>query len=76
MGRGAVNGQEEGLVAPEDEDPQDRGRTVAPGMTPLGESGRDPLMVVGAEQRVKQAGQDVVTRGGLEIEAARRVPGG
>ena len=51
MGRGAVNGKEEGLAAPEDEDPPDRGRTVAPGMTPLGESGRDPPMVVGTEQR-------------------------
>ena len=47
-----------------------------PGITPLGEWGCDPPMVVGAVQRVKRAGQDVVTRGGLETEGARRVPGG
>ena len=49
---------------------------MAPGMTPLGESGCDPPMVVGAEQRVKRAGQDVVTRGKLETEGARHVLGG
>ena len=41
---------------------------MAPGMTSLGESSCDPPMVVGAEQRVKRAGQGVVTRGGLETE--------
>ena len=56
VGRGAVYGQQEGFVAPEVEDPPGRGRTVAPGVTSLGESGREPPMVVGAEQRVKRAG--------------------
>ena len=49
VGRGAVYGQQEGLVAPEDEDPRGCGRTMVPGVTPLGELGREPPMVVGAE---------------------------
>ena len=49
---------------------------MAPGMTLLGELGCDPPMVVGTEQRVKWAGQDVVTRGGLETEGEGRVPAG
>ena len=49
---------------------------MAPGMIPLRESGYDPPMVLSAEQRVTWVGQDVVTRGGLETEGARRVPGG
>ena len=56
MDWGALYGQQEGLVAPEDEDCLGCGRIVMPGMTSLGESGREPPMVVGAEQRVKRAG--------------------
>ena len=50
VGRGAIHGQQEGLVAPDDEGSQGSGRTVAPGTTPLGELGREPPMVVGAKE--------------------------
>ena len=49
VGRGAIHGQHEGFVAPEDEDAPGSGRTMSPGVTPLGEPGRQPPMVVGAE---------------------------
>ena len=62
--RGAVHSQQEGLVAPEDEGSLGRVRAVAPGVTPLGEPGREPPLVVGAEERVERAGEDVVARGG------------
>ena len=74
--RGAIHGQEEGLVAPEDEDSPGSGRAVAPDMTPLGEPGREPPMVVGAKERVERAGKDPVARGGQETEGAGRFPGG
>ena len=64
MGRGAVHGQQEGLVAPEDEGTPGSGCAVAPGTAPLGESGCNPQLVVGTEDRVKWAGEDVVPRGG------------
>ena len=37
VGWGAIHGQQEGLVAPQDEGPPGSGRAVAPGMAPLGE---------------------------------------
>ena len=49
VGQGAVYSQQEGLVAPEDEDPPGCGHTAAPGVTSLGEPGCEPPMVVGAE---------------------------
>ena len=64
MGRGAVHSQQEVLVAPEDQGTPGSGRALAPGTAPLGEPGREPTMVVGAEERVKWAGEDVVSRGG------------
>ena len=76
MGPGAIHGQQEGLLAPEDEGSLGSGRTMAPGMTPLGEPGREPPIVGGMEQRVEWARQDVVARVGQEAERARRVPGG
>ena len=74
--RGGIHGKQEGLVAPEDEDSPGSGCAVAPGMAPLGEPGREPLMVVGVKERVEWAGEDVVARGRQEIEGAGRVPGG
>ena len=76
VGRGAIHGQQEGLVAPEHEGSPGSGRAVAPGTTPLGEPGREPPMVVGAKERVEWARKDVVARGGQETEGAGRVPGG
>ena len=64
MDRGAIHSLQEGLVAPEDEGTPGGGRAVAPGTAPLGESSREPPMVVGAEERVKRATKDVVPRGG------------
>ena len=64
VGRGAVHSQHEGLVAPEDEGTPGSGRAVAPSTAPLGGPGCEPPMVVGAEERVKRAGEDVVPRGG------------
>ena len=64
MGRGAVYGQQKGLIAPEDEGTPGIGRAVAPGTAPLGESGCKRSMVVGTKERVKWAGEDVVPRGG------------
>ena len=49
---------------------------MAPRVTPLGESGREPPMVVGAKERVERARQDVVARGRQEAEGVGRVPGG
>ena len=64
VGWGAFYSQHEGLVAPKDEGTPSSGRTVAPGTTPLGELGCKPPMVVGTEERVKRAGEDVVPGGG------------
>ena len=64
VGRGAIYSQQEGLVAPEDEGTPGSGCAVAPGTTPLGEPGCEPPMVVGAEELVKWAGENVVPRGG------------
>ena len=64
VGRGAVYRQQEGLVAPEDEGAPGSGRAVAPGTAPLGESGCKPPMVVGTDEWVEWAGEDVVLRGG------------
>ena len=52
VGRGAIHSQYERLVPPKDEGAPSSGRTVAPGMAPLRESGRKPPMVVGADERV------------------------
>ena len=60
----------------EDEDSPGSGRTVAPGVTPLGEPGRELPMVVGAEERVEWAGENVVARGRQDAEVAGGVPGG
>ena len=49
MGRGAIHGQQEGFVAPEVEGSQGSGHTMAPGVTPLEELGREAPMVVGVE---------------------------
>ena len=49
---------------------------MAPGVTPLGEPGREPPMVVGAEERVRRVGKDVVARGKQKTEGAWRVPWG
>ena len=64
VGRGAVHNRQESLVAPEDEGTPGTGRAMAPGTTPLGEPGCEPPMVVGAEECVEWAGEDVVARGG------------
>ena len=64
VGRGAFHSQQEGFVTPEDEGTPSSGRAVAPGTAPLGESGCKPPMVVGTEERVERAGEDVVPRGG------------
>ena len=56
--RGAVHGQQEGLITPEDEDSPGSGRAVALGMTPLGEPGREPPKVVGAKLQVERARKD------------------
>ena len=42
----------------------------------MGEPGREPPMVVGAEERVERARKDVVAKGRHEREGAVRVPGG
>ena len=76
VGQGAFHSQHEGLVAPKDEGTPSSGRAVAPGTAPLGEPGRKPPMVVGAEERVKRAREDVVPGGGQEAEGTRRVPRG
>ena len=75
VGRGAIHSQHEGLVAPKDEGAPSSGRTMAPGTAPLGEPGRKPPMVVGAEERVKRAREDVVG-GGQDAEGTGRVPRG
>ena len=49
---------------------------MAPGTAPLGEPGRKPPMVVGAEKRVKRAREDVVPGGGHDAEGTGRGPGG
>ena len=76
VGRGAVYSQREGFVTPEDEGTQGCGRAVAPGTAPLGEPGCKPPMVLGAEERVERAGEDVVSRCGQETEGIGRVLGG
>ena len=79
VGRGAIHSQHEWLVAPKDEGAPSTlvlGRTVAPGTAPLGESGRKPPMVVGADERVKRAREDVVPGGGHDAEGTGRVPRG
>ena len=63
------------LGAPEDQDPPGRGCTAAVGIAPLGESGCNPLMVLGADKRVKWARQKVL-RGRLETKGAGLVSGG
>ena len=76
VGRGAIHSQHERLVPPKDKGAPSSGRTVAPGTAPLGESGRKPPMVVGADERVKRAREDVVPGGGHVAEGAGRVPRG
>ena len=76
VGRGAIHGQHERLVAPKDEGAPSSGRTVAPGTAPLGESGRKPPMVVGEDERVKRAREDVAPGGGHDAEGTGRVPRG
>ena len=49
---------------------------MAPGVTPLGEPRGEPPMVVGAEERVERAGEDVVAGGRQEAQRAGRIPGG
>ena len=56
VGRGAIYRHQERFVAPEDEDSPGSGRAMAPGVPPPGEPGREPPMVVGAEERVEWAG--------------------
>ena len=76
VGRGAIHGQQEGLIAPKDEGSLGSGRAVVPGTTPLGEPGHEPPMVVGAKERVEGARKDVVARGRRETVGAGRVPWG
>ena len=64
VGRAAVYSQQEGLVASQEEGTPSSGRAVAPGTAPMGESCCKPPMVVGTEERVEWAREDVVPRGG------------
>ena len=73
---GAVHGKEKGRVAPQDQDAPGGGGAVAPSMASSREPSCHPPMVVGTEQRVEGAGENVVAGGRQLTKRAGRGLGG